>query len=176
MHKVLFTIDGFNYPHIGYTEGIRWNGWATPFFEIDEALAIMEEFNKQDPDDPILYAEANDTFMRKVADDEIDLWKGKNYQTEDGIKHLYGIGAYSWVWESIIPDDIEAVARRIEDFLWEFDTYELKDQYADREDFVNAIIKQLQDFKTLKQVLIAIYTEDWKSEELFEKLGGILQV
>lgn len=175
MHKCLFTIDGFNYPHIGYTEGKRWNGWATPYFEVAEAILIMEEFNK-DAESPMQYDEVYDQFYILYTDGELETWKGKNYQTEEGMKHLYGIGAYSWVWEDVTDGDICAVARRIEDFLWELDTYEHRDQYADREDFVNAIIKQLQDFKTLKQVLIALYTEDLRAEELFDKLGGILRV
>ena len=175
MHKLIFTTNGFEHPHIGYTEGKRWNGWATPYFEVDEALAIMEEFNKQ-ADDPIMYVEANDTFIHKVADDEIETWKGRNYQTDEGIKHLYGIGAYAWTWEDTTQDDIENVAVVIEDFLWEFDTYEHRDQYDDREELTKEIVKQLQDFKTLKQVLIALYTEDLTEQELFDRLGKELRV
>ena len=179
MHKVLFTTNGFEHPHIGYTRGDDWNGWATPFFEIDEALAIMEEFNKQNPDDQILYSEANDTFMRKVADDEIDLWRGKNYQTEDGVKHLYGIGAYSWTWEDVTDEDIYCVAQRIEDFLWELDTYEHRDQYADREELVKEIVKQLQDFKVLKYVIKVLYTwdlSDYAEEEIYDVLRKELKI
>lgn len=176
MQKLVFTIDGFKYPHIGYTEGIRWNGWSTPYFEIDEAFKVMQEFNACAPDDPIIYAEASDTFMHKIADDEIELWKGKNYQTDEGIKHLYGIGAYSWVWETVTQNDIESIAMVVEDFLWELDTYEFKDQYADREEVINAIVKQLQDLKILKQVLIALYTEELTEQELAERLGKELKI
>lgn len=179
MQKLVFTIDGFNHPHIGYTEGKRWNGWSTPYFEVDEAFKIMQEFNADDPDDPILYAEASDTFMHKIADDEIELWKGKNYQTDEGIKHLYGIGAYSWVWETVTQDDIVAVAQRIEDFLWELDTYEFKDQYESREELVEEIIRQLQDLKTLKYVLKVLYgwnLSDYAEEEIYDALRKELKV
>lgn len=171
MHKLVFTTNGFEHPHIGYTEGILWNGWSTPYFEVDEAIKIMEEFNSYEPEHPIMYVEANDTFIHKIADDEIELWKGKNYQTDEGIKHLYGIGAYSWVWENVTKDDIENVACSIEDFLWEFDTYEHRDQYDSREELTDKIIAQLQDFKTLKQVLIALYVEELTEQELFDRLG-----
>lgn len=177
MHKMLFTIDGFQYPHIGYTSGSRWNGWATPYFEIDEALAIMEEFNACEPEFPITYDKETDTFsIEEIGGGNGDEWKGTNYQTEDGIKHLYGIGAYSWVWEDTTQADIRAVAQRIEDFLWELDTYEHRDQYADREDLVEEIVKQMQDLKILKQVLIVFYNFSLTEEELAEKLGKELNV
>lgn len=179
MHKALFTIDGFQCPHIGYTEGKRWNGWATPYFEIDEALKIMEEFNSFAPDFPIVYNEETDTFtVEEIGGGNGDEWKGTNYQTEEGIKHLYGIGAYSWVWEYTTQDDIRAVAQRIEDLLYEADTY---DQYNDREDLVEKIIEQLQDFKTLKRVLKVLYSEtsdlrDMTEEEMLETLGMDLRI
>jgi hypothetical protein len=122
------------------------------------------------------YDKDNDTFVHKIADDETEEWKGRNYLTNEGVKHLYGIGAYSWVWETTTQADIESVAQRIEDFLWELDTYEHRDQYDDREELVEKIIKQLRNLKTLKQVLIALYTEDLTEQELFDKLGKELKV
>lgn len=175
MHKLVFTIDGFKYPHIGFTEGKRWNGWATPYFEIDEAIKIMEEFNKDLPEEFIMYDEGIDAFTHKI-DDEIEEWKGRNYLTDEGIKHLYGIGAYSWVWEDTTESDIRAVAQRIEDFLWELDTYEFKDQYNDREELTDEIIMQLKDFKILKQVLTILYADDLTEHELFEELRKELRI
>jgi hypothetical protein len=159
MHKALFTIDGFQCPHIGYTEGKRWNGWATPYFEIDEALKVMEEFNSYGPDFPIVYDKETDTFtVEEIGGGNGDEWKGTNYQTEEGIKHLYSIGAYSWVWELTTQDDIYAVAQRIEELIGE------------------SLIKQLQDFNTLKRVLKVLYSEtsdlrDMTTEEILEALG-----
>ena len=177
MYKLVFTIDGFKYPHIGYTEGKRWNGWATPFFEVDEAIKIMEEFNACEPEFPIIYNEETDTFsVEEIGGGNGDEWKGKNYQTEEGIKHLYAIGAYSWVWEDTTREDIYAVAQRINDFLWNLDTYEYKDQYEDYEHITEKIAKQLQDFKTLKQVLTALYVEELTEQELAEKLGKELSI
>ena len=182
MYKALFTIDGFKYPHIGFTSGKRWNGWATPFFEIDEALKVMEEFNAADPEFPIVYDKETDTFsIEEIGGGNGDEWKGTNYDTDEGdeVKHLYGIGAYSWVWELTTQDDIRSVAQRIEDFLWELDTYEHRDQYADREELVDAIVEQLQDFKTLKYVLKVLYTwdlSDYTEEEIYEALGKELKI
>lgn len=178
MRKLVFTIDGFKYPHIGFTEGKRWNGWATPFFEIDEAIKIMQEYNEyREATEQMTYDEETDTFsVKETEGTDGDEWKGRNYNTDEGIKHLYGIGAYSWVWDDTTQADIRAVAQSIEDFLWELDTYEHRDQYADEEELVEEIIAQLQDFNTLKQVLIAFYTEDLTEQELADRLGKELKV
>lgn len=178
MKKVLFTIDGFKYPHIGFTSGKRWNGWATPYFEIDEAIQVMQEYNEgREEAEQMTYDKETDTFsVKEMGGFDGDEWKGTNYPTDEGIKHLYGIGAYSWVWELTTDDDLRSVAQNIEDFLYELDTYEFKDQYADREEVVEEIIKQLQDFNTLKQVLIALYGEELTEEELAERLGKELKI
>ena len=179
MKKLLFTIDGFSYPHIGYTAGKRWNGWATPFFEIDEALKVMAEFNFERPDYEMTYDEETDTFSHYIDDDEIEEWKGKNYQTDDGIKHLYSIGAYSWVWEDVNAQDIYAVAQRVADTMWECDTYELRDQYDDVNDVVDIIAKQLQDLHTLKHIVKFLYgcnLSDYTYEEICEQFSKYLRV
>lgn len=176
MQKAIFVFDDFKFPHIGYTSGRLWNGWATPSFEVDEALQIMEEYNKE-RDDKMVYDEETDTF-RVVATEYNDeeIYKGMNCQTEEGIKHLYGIGAYCWIWDSVTDDEIKAVAQEIEEFLWDFDTYEHKDCYNDREELVDVIAEQLLDFNVLKQVLIALYNEELTEHELFEKLSKELMV
>ena len=117
MRKLVFTIDGYKYPHIGYTTGRRWNGWATPNFEADEAFAVMREFNET-AETPMYYNEETDTFYVNATEyNDADEWKGRNCQTEDGLKHLYGIGAFSWVWEDINEQDIYSVALEIAVFF-----------------------------------------------------------
>ena len=176
MHKKVFTIDGLSYAYIGYTKGKRWNGWATPHFELAEGIEVMHDYNEC-ADSPMQYDEIYDQFYildRETA--ELEVWEGIYYHTDEGIKHLYGIGAYSMTWDEITNYDIESIAREIEDFIWEYDTYEHRDQYDDREELVESIQKQLRDFSTLKQA-IRIFYNDYLTEELkFEKLGGILRV
>lgn len=177
MNKKVFTTNGFEHPHIGYTKGDRWNGWATPYFEIDEALDIMKEFNADDPEFPILYNEKTDTFtVEEIGGFEGDSWKGENLNTEDGIKHLYGIGAYSWTWEDTTEYDIYSIAQRIEDFLYEYDTYTYKDNYDNRELVVEEIKNRLKEFKTLKQIIKILYAEELKEDELFDTLREELKI
>ena len=108
--------------------------------------------------------------------DEFEVWKGKDYNTTEGIKHLYGIGAYSMTWDNITNYDIENIARGIEDFIWEFDTYHYQDECIDRMQTVETIQKQLKEFNTLKQAIKIFYNDDLTEELKFEKLGGILRV
>ena len=94
MYKKVFTIDGFDHVYIGYTSGRRWNGWATPHFEFAEALEIMHEYNKCSDDILMQYDKVYDQFyILDKESDEFEVWKGKDYNTTEGIKHLYGIGA-----------------------------------------------------------------------------------
>ena len=176
MYKNVFTIDGFDYVYIGYTSGRRWNGWATPHFEFVEALEVMHDYNEC-AEPPMQYDEVYDQFYildKETA--ELEVWKGENYNTIEGIKHLYGIGAYSMTWDNITDYDIDNIARGIEDFIWEYDTYHYQDECLDRMQTVEAIQKQLKDFSTLKQTIKIFYNDDLTEELKFEKLGGILKL
>ena len=174
MHKTVFTIDGIAEAYIGYTSGRLWNGWATPHFEIDEARAIMQKFNEC-AELPMQYDEVYDPFyILDTETTELEVWKGEDCQTKEGIKHLYGIGAYAWVWDSVNEGDLLYLAQTVEDFIFEFDTYEYKDQYDSREAVVETIKGQLQDYNILKQVLVIFYSEEQTEEEMINRLGGIL--
>ena len=177
MYKKVFTIDGFDYVYIGYTSGRRWNGWATPHFELAEALEVMHEYNECSDEILMEYDKVYDQFYKLDKDSgELETWKGEDLNTAEGIKHLYGIGAYSWVWDDITDYDIENIALRIEDFIWEFDTYHYQDECLDRMQTVEVIQNQLKDFNTLKQAIRIFYNDDLTEELKFEKLGGILRV
>ena len=176
MYKKVFTIDGFDHVYIGYTSGRRWNGWATPHFEFAEALEVMHEYNECSDEILMEYDKMYDQFYKLDKDSgELETWKGEYYNTTEGIKHLYGIGAYSWVWDDITDYDIENIALRIEDFIWEFDTYHYQDECIDRMQTVETIQKQLKEFNTLKQAIKIFYNDDLTEELKFEKLGGILR-
>lgn len=80
------------------------------------------------------------------------------------------------VWDDITNYEIENIARGIENFIWEFDTYHYQDECIDRMQTVDSIIAQLKDFNTLKQAIRIFYNDDLTEELKFEKLGGILRV
>ena len=177
MYKTIFTIDGIAPAYIGYTSGRLWNGWGTPNFEIAEALQVMADYNKN-TDRPMWYDEETDSFRvaeTEYADEEV--WKGANIQTDDGIKHLYGIGAYCWVWDAVNDGDRRYLAQQVEEFILDYDRYNYLDEYDDkREDVVKEIIEQFQDLNIFHKAICIMRDEELEAEARFEKLGGILNV
>ena len=144
MRKTLFQInDGPIY--MGYTSGARWNGWATPYFTFEESQKLQTEFN-QDVESPMLYDVNKDAFILKYEDDdEPYIWEGEDIKTEDGIKHLYGIGAYSHIWDDLGDEDKRYLAQTITEFISEYDPYEWNDQDYDEYEVVDELITQLAD-------------------------------
>ena len=175
--KTIFTIDGFVPAYIGYTNGATWNGWATPYFEVNEALQVMADYNKN-TGNPMWYDEETDTFhiaATEYTDEE--LWNGHNIITNEGIKHVYGIGAFSWVWDSVNDGDRRYLAQEVEEFIFYHDTYNYMDEYdLKREEVVNTIAEQFKDLTTFHKAIHIMRDEELEAEARFEKLGGILNV
>ena len=116
----LFMCDGFEEsdPFEGYDLGTTWNGWACPAFEKDEADRIVDAINQlndgSETDIELVFDEDNDQFIEimhaydeDVTEEEPEankvFFKGKDHMTEDGIKHLYDIGAFEWTWFETNP-------------------------------------------------------------------------
>ena len=86
-----FTIDFETY-YTGYSTGELWNGWAIPYFKIEEAKRIMEDMN-QSGDIEIDFDEVTGTFI--VDGEETPAIELSFNGTQ--IK-AYGIGAFGWTW------------------------------------------------------------------------------
>ena len=177
MHKTIFTIDGFAPAYIGYTSGRLWNGWATPNFEIAEALRVMADYN-ENTGNPMWYDEETDSF--RIAETEYtdeEIWKGRNCNTDEGIKHLYGIGGYSWVWDAVNDGDRRYLAQQIEEFIYYHDTYHYMDEYdLKREEIVNTMTEEFKNLNTFYEAICLMRNEELSADERFEKLGGILKL
>lgn len=176
MRKTIFTIEGVASAYIGYTSGKLWNGWATPHFEIKEALEVMRDFNKNAEYLMEYNAGRDEFFVYDEGNEDFDRWKGESIQTNEGVKHLYGIGAYSWIWDEAIDIDDNHLALEIEDFIFEYDTYHYRDECLDRMQTVEAIQNQLKELTVLKEVYEVWYNEDLTDDEKFEALGGVLTI
>ena len=167
MRKLVFTIDGFADAYIGYTGGHLWNGWATPYFEKDEAERVMAGYN-QDLDEPDLmyYDEVGDAFVVYTeGHDNYDYWQGADIRTQDGIKHLYGIGAYSWVWD----DDggllyKKSLARQVAEFMY------------DDDDDMWVIAKKFSDLEVYADTIRIMRNDDIGESFRYEQLKGILEL
>lgn len=174
MYKAIFTIGEYPKAYIGYTSGRLWNGWATPYFELAEAKRVAEGFNET-AEYPMQYDNIYDQFyILDMETKELETWKGEDIHTAEGIKHLYGIGAYSLVWEKVTDRDCNYLAQGIEDFIYEYDTYGYRDVGIDREEMVEAIKNQLKEFTVFQQVYEVWHNEDLSQDERFEKLSKLL--
>ena len=172
--KAIFTIGEYPKAYIGYTSGRLWNGWATPAFELAEAKRVAEGFNEC-AEFPMQYDEVYDQFyILDTETSDLETWKGIDVPTVEGIKHLYDIGAYSWVWDEATDQDNNYLAEWIVDFIYDYDTYGYRDVGIDRNEMVKALKEQLKELTTFQQAYETWHNEDLTEEAKFEALGGIL--
>ena len=174
MRKALFQIDG-GPAYIGYTNGDRWNGWATPYFTLEEAQKIQAEFS-QGVDFPMLYDVSKDEFRIQYDDDEPYIWKGEDVQTVDGKLHLYGIGAYSHIWDELDGDDKRYLAQTISEFISEYDPYEWNDQDYDEYEVIDELIAQFADIDVFYKAHTIMNNATLNADEIFEKLREVLHI
>lgn len=165
MYKTVFTIGDSSNVYIGYTDGTLWNGWATPYFELSEARKVMLDYN-------LTYDAKTDVFTLS-EDDIIETWKGYDTQTQDGTKHLYDIGAYSWVWDTYSARE---VALAIDEFIWEWDTYSYWDVFGlkEREEVVKQLTEQLNPIRIQK--VIQILNGNNSAESKLDELAKIISL
>jgi hypothetical protein len=105
MQKGTFVIEDWFGPYPGYTTGERWNGWATPYFEYDIALQMVEDWKsdamKIDVGDELeaYYDLTNDQFcFRSEAEADWDCFPPVMAEVEGLTLKLYPIGAFCWIW------------------------------------------------------------------------------
>ena len=172
MRKALFNIDGGEV-YVGYTDGHLWNGWATPYFPLAEALKIQAEWN--DEDNPMTYDEVNDEFrMHYDGDDEPYIWRGEDYYTVDGKLHLYGIGAYSHIWDELDEDDKRYLAEQINEFVEDYNPYEYRDVVDDEDEMINALIAQFTDLNTFARCYEIMNNARLNSDQIYAKIEEVL--
>lgn len=170
MKKALFYIE--NSPiYMGYTNGEKFKGCEMPKFELEVAQAIQAEIN-QGSQYPMFYDVANDEFYQNI-DGDVDVWKGKDYETEDGIKHLYEIGNRQW---QVVGREIKlSLAQTINDFLYDYDPYEYRDAFDDEDEVITPLMKQFSDNEIFIKAH-SIMNSELKNEEKYEQFSQILKL
>ena len=99
MNKGLFVIEDWFGPYPGYTDGERWNGWATPYFEYDIALQMIEDWNATEGM-TAYYAADNDQFcFRSQSDDDWECFPSVTCEVDNQTRKLYPVGAFCWIWD-----------------------------------------------------------------------------
>lgn len=93
--RARFCIEGVDQDFEGWTDGKRWNGWAMPFFEREQAELVMRCLSPEGQFDP-----TRDCFITATSPDEPEEWKGTTIILPDGGEaQVYPIGAGSWIWD-----------------------------------------------------------------------------
>jgi hypothetical protein len=179
MRKTVFTIDDNKLAYIGYTIGEKWKHYDVPYFDIDAAIKIVEEFNTI-AEYPIIYDSIYDQFyLYDEGNKEYEIYKPKEFKTAGGIKKLYPIKGWYWQWEEFTEGNIQNLAEGIEDWLWEFDTYAYWDCFGiewDREFIVMKIKAQLKELETLAKTIKIYYSDILSAEEKYNALREGLKV
>jgi hypothetical protein len=95
--KASFSLEGLDeYEFEGWTTDKRWNGWAIPCFEMQQAAKLARLLEDQLRYDPIQNA-----FIGSSGDEE-ETWVGQLIDLPDGGQvKVYAIGAGSWMWDLI---------------------------------------------------------------------------
>lgn len=98
MYKGMFLLEDVG-PYPGYTDGQRWNGWATPSFEYEVALRIVEDWKATEWEGMEAYYDAaSDRFCFRSEDGEWECFLGVNREIDGRTQKLYPIGAFCWIW------------------------------------------------------------------------------
>jgi hypothetical protein len=100
MRKGSFVIEDQFGPYPGYTTGERWNGWATPCFEYEVALRMVEDWNASEwAGGDAYYDASNDQFcFRSGPKEDWDCFPPITCEVEGQERKLYSIGAFCWIW------------------------------------------------------------------------------
>lgn len=177
MHKAVFTIEGYQQAYIGYSPHIKSKGiWDIAHFELAEAKRVADGFNEC-AEHPMEYDPIYDQFfVWDEGNQDYDIAKGKDIMTDEGTKHLYMIGLGNWLWSAVDNRTIYYLAEAIEDFVYEFDTYDYKDKCSDREETVKAIQTQLREFKTFQSVYAIWHSEYLDAESKYNELRKELKL
>jgi hypothetical protein len=82
-----------------YSNGIRWNGWEKPFFELSEGLRLCGALGGS-----LTYNAARDAFVSLNADapegEQEETFPAELVEVGGAVRKLYGIGAGSWTWDA----------------------------------------------------------------------------
>ena len=98
MRKTKFTICDDERIYEGYTDGRHWNGWECPWFTREVTEQIMKDLNN-DGVSTEYNAETDSYIVQAKEWDQPDIFDGADVNTEDGVQHLYPIGAWCWIWD-----------------------------------------------------------------------------
>lgn len=153
MKNALFSLEGIDALLPGTTKGNKWNGWACPYFDYNQARGVMQTWNAAltNGEGRMRYDAERDAFVCVVEGEEEVFGATEVY----GIK-MYGIGNGSWCW-----DETQLKYRwhvDVENYYGDY-AYLYLPEHMNRRDLTVAMLKDLKILKhpdVLKGLLIAM--------------------
>lgn len=104
MRKTRFVIDTNEDIYEGYTDGTLWNGWECPWFTKEVADKMVRDFIRDGGEAKYDPKTDSYTFLGENWGSK-DVFDGDDVETEDGIQHLYPIGAWCWIWDEVEKEE-----------------------------------------------------------------------
>lgn len=93
MKQTQFAIDVFdNVTFEGFTENREWNGWACPYFTLEQGEKVAEAHKRFVSN--AWYDQKSDAFNFQMDDDDVESYESVEI---DGQK-FYPIGNGCWIW------------------------------------------------------------------------------
>jgi hypothetical protein len=101
MEAKRFTFDDVENSFAGfYNPRERWNGWACPFFPVDECARILEWIGQYQDELEIGFRLSGDTLeCAREIEDGVE-WLPTPSRVVDGVE-VFPLGAWCWVWDEI---------------------------------------------------------------------------
>lgn len=107
--KAYFNIGSRQYYEGYHIKGVRWNGWARPYFEKCIAELFVNNFSTRDFQ--IVYDKYTDCYICKTLENDkvisTDIAEKMSINTKDGIKEVYDFGSIGWTWDDYTLDEIK---------------------------------------------------------------------
>lgn len=103
----MFSVDELG-QFKGWWDGTRWNGWATPVFELKEARriarAVQALHTAGEVDDELVYDKRAEAFIEKSQGEELVI-SPERINVRGRIITVYPIGGGSWTWKDEDEDE-----------------------------------------------------------------------
>lgn len=106
MKQGRFECEGIEGTFKGWSDGLTWNGFELPAFELEQALEIIAKARENDDEAlplPEDYPNGFNEESRSLFMPEGEIVNGRTIETEDGSSHeVFDVGAYLWCWSKAL--------------------------------------------------------------------------
>jgi len=105
-NRGLFTIEGYEKNFTGYSnEKHNWNGWACPYFELEDALEVLETMEGVRFDEHKQLSDGGNVLCWLDDDEEMHILESEIIETASGERvEVFGVGVGQWCWQGVNCD------------------------------------------------------------------------